>query len=283
MIKAKKFIIVPLIILIIVLLTTSVSASKISGTVDIYDFPGCLSEDQYNALITKAQRYADKYGLDLVFVITANTDGKDSQPYADDFYDGENPKKIRYKDDGILFLIIVEQWEEDYIGTTGRAITQITDREIKWILEETRSVPAEMYFNRFTTMLDRTMYYYEDTTDNYSNQNSFNFFGALIYGLAGVLLSLVITIPTYFVLKKNKIQKHNVANIVQFYDQYTVGDGLYIVNKAEKLMDTQTHVRRGVYAVNRTSSGRSSGGSFHGGSSHSSSSGRSHGGGGSRR
>ena len=253
--------------------------------VKVYDLPDYLNKTQEGHLLLEAKNYSNKYNLDLVFVITTDTQNLSYIQYADRFYDGFNPDKKEYGDDGILFLIDLDNGY-NYISTSGEAIKQLTDNEIDWALTAADNVASDDYLTCFKTMLDKTMYYFEDTEDNYTpTKKPFSVGGLIIVIAISLALSVPFSLATFAAAKRSILMKHNAANQQVFYSEYTPQYGLTLVNRAEKLVDVKTYVNRGKYAP-RTNSG-GGGSSFHGGSSHSSitlsGGSRSHGGGGHHR
>jgi uncharacterized protein len=74
------------------------------------------------------------YNLDVVVVITDNTNGKSSMEFADDYYDN-NGYGIGNDYSGLLMLINMDK-REVWISTTGKAIDIFTDNRISEMIDD---------------------------------------------------------------------------------------------------------------------------------------------------
>ena len=99
----------------------------------VIDDAGLLTESEKTKLLAMAEEISTKQQCDVAVVTNWSLDGKDSQTYADDYFDyngygyGENH-------DGILLLVSME--ERDYaITTTGYGITAFTDYGLDYLVD----------------------------------------------------------------------------------------------------------------------------------------------------
>lgn len=255
------FIITTLLLLIISLPTSTYAETKENqkGQVGVHDLANVLSNTEKKELYEMGTEYANKYGLDIVFLTASNTHGKSSMVYSDDFYDGLEGG-VAYGENGILVFVDLDNGY-DYVNTIGSAISNISDGEIERILDEAFEIPEENYYGRLKVMMEESIKAY-DTKKPIVTLGSLSI-GAILSGIVVCILYV----------------KHNSANEktnAAFYMDSTQSSFKKI---DERLVRTYDDISRGYYKESSSSSGsRSSGGS-----SHRSSSGRSHGGGGRKR
>ena len=75
-------------VLLILIGQVGVLAHTQSGDkINVYDYLNYLSDDEVIELQTAINSVSNDYNLDVVVVITDQTDGKSSMEFADDFYD----------------------------------------------------------------------------------------------------------------------------------------------------------------------------------------------------
>ncbi len=100
--------------------------ASLSGNVkDDLDY---LNEEQMQNIQDLIDKAVVANNLDIVIVITDNTEGKSSQDYADDCYD-TNGFGVGDDKSGILMLINMQE-RQIWISTTGKAIDIFTDSRI---------------------------------------------------------------------------------------------------------------------------------------------------------
>lgn len=125
---------------------------------NVKDSLNYLSSDQ----VTEIQRLIEKtvaaYNLDVVVVITDDTQGKSSQNYADDYYDSLG-YGVGTDRSGLLMLINMKE-REVWISTTGRAIDIFTDSRIAQMVDSiTGFLSGKNYYGASTEFVNQVAYY----------------------------------------------------------------------------------------------------------------------------
>lgn len=82
----------------------------------------------------KAQALADAYRIDVVIVTVWSLDGKSSEAYADDFFDG-NGYGYGQGNSGVLLLLAME-YRDWAISTCGDGIYALTDYGIESVFSQ---------------------------------------------------------------------------------------------------------------------------------------------------
>lgn len=225
-------------------------ASENNNVIDYLEY---LSEEETNDLQNSINNIKNKYGLDVVIVITDDTEGKNSRDYADDFYDYNGYGVDEYYS-GLLLLINMEK-REIWISTTGKAISMFSDNRIdKMVGHVTKYLSDARYYDASKTFIN-------DVKSNCSYFNkAMDFFLSLPAVLIAFVISLIVTI-IISISSKGKV---------------TINSKTYEGKGAFKLKQTKDQYIR--ETTTRVKMQSSSGGS----STHIGSSGRSHGGGGGR-
>jgi len=95
---------------------------------NIKDYLNYLTDSEIASLQDDIESIKQTYRLDVVIVITDDTQGKSSQAFADDFYD-YNGYGIGKSKSGLLMLVNMQD-REVYISTRGNAIDIFTDGRI---------------------------------------------------------------------------------------------------------------------------------------------------------
>jgi len=106
---------------------------------NVKDFMNYLKDDEVKELQTIIEAINKDYKLDVVVVITKDTQGKSSRDFADDYYDN-NGFGVGVDYSGLLLLINIDK-REIWISTTGRAIDIFTDARITDI---TKAITSEL-------------------------------------------------------------------------------------------------------------------------------------------
>lgn len=99
-----------------------------SNDLRVFDQAGLLSLTEQKNLEGRINKLQQETGLDIIIVTTANTSGKSSRAYADNFYD-RNSFGVGQDKSGILLLIDMKN-RQVYISTAGKAIDYFTDKRI---------------------------------------------------------------------------------------------------------------------------------------------------------
>jgi len=259
-------------IYIMLLLTVFVVGANASATTPkVYDEAMLFSQMEKEALEQRAVEISERLKQDIVIVTINDNQGKTSQEYADDFYDG-NGFGYGENYDGLLLLINMDD-REVYISTCGRAIQYFTDARIESILDNVYTYLADgNYSDGARVFLDEVEYYVEKGIP--SNQYTQNQSGVpsseremglgkriLIYllisfGIGGISVGIMAI--------NNKGKSSTNENT------YLESNSFNIINSQDHHVNTTvTHV---TINTNSGGSGKST--------THRSSSGRSHGGGG---
>ena len=96
-------------------------AYAVSGELsNVKDYLDYLTDDEESELQEAIDSVRTGYNLDVVIVITDDTEGKSSKDFADDYYD-YNGHGVGSDSSGLLMLINMAE-REVWISTTGKAI-----------------------------------------------------------------------------------------------------------------------------------------------------------------
>ena len=106
---------------------------------NVKDYLNYITDSERLELQSSIESVAKNHNLEVVIVITDNTEGKSSMNFADDFYDN-NGYGVGSDYSGILMLINMDK-RETWISTTGMAIDIFTDSRI---LDMNNNVTGEL-------------------------------------------------------------------------------------------------------------------------------------------
>ena len=123
---SKRFTIQLLIFIFVLLAGHTWAAAYHSDNVK--DYLNFLTIEEVNVIQERVENVVQDFNLDIVMVITADTQGKSSRDFADDYYD-HNGFGVGEDYSGLLMLVNMEG-REVWISTTGRAIDIYTDGRI---------------------------------------------------------------------------------------------------------------------------------------------------------
>lgn len=237
----------------------------------VVDQADLLSEQEEQAIEEKAQELSEAWNQDFVIVTTLDAEGKDSEAYADDYYDDHG-----YRKNGVLYLVDKDN-NNVWISTSGAMIRFLTDERIERVIdagyEELRM--AE-YGNGFLKMLEQTenymeegipgnQYTYDVETGAISRYRSITMMEAMLALAAAAAGGLI----CFFSIKSSYKMKHGAYS----YPFQAKGQ--------VDLVQKDDHFINQVVTRKKIPQNNSSGGSGGGRSSvHTSGSGSSHGGGG---
>ncbi len=138
MIKKGKYLLVPMLSLIILSAAPNVYGDSINYDENgqkVYDYAELLSDSEEREITEKLVETSKETKLDLVVVTTNDTQGKSTSLYADDFYDDNGFGYDKKYGDGVLLLIDMEH-REVFISTAGDAISRVSDSDVEDILDE---------------------------------------------------------------------------------------------------------------------------------------------------
>ncbi len=267
---------------IVAVLSMCVSVSAYESE-NVFDYLEYLTEDEVVALQGTIDGIATTHKLDVVIVITDDTEGKSSMEYADDYYD-YNGFGLDDEFSGLLMLINMDE-REVWFSTTGKAIRIFTDFRISSMVNSSIGYlgDADFYGACEDFLSDVNFYAILGIPDNqhtvdddiphyYTKETYFDkVLKVAINPLVYIVTIAIAVIVTLIIASGNK-GKNTVTN--KTYET----DGSFKLNVSNDvfLRESVTKVR-----IESSSSGGSGGGSGRS-SSHSGSSGRSHGGGGGR-
>lgn len=116
----KKLLLLILTLSVILTLAFPAAATE-AGLPTVIDNAELLAEDEEAALAETISELMVTYGMDIVILTEPSLNGDSAQDYADSYYDTNG-----YADDGILFLLAMEE-REWYFSTCGEAIYVFTD------------------------------------------------------------------------------------------------------------------------------------------------------------
>lgn len=115
------------VLLSIIVLSCLISPVNAQEYTRVTDQAYLLSTEEIAYLEDYAATLKESYGIDAVILTIESLMGHSAQDYADNFYDTAG-----YSDDGILFLLAMEE-REWYISTSGNMIHILTDYGIQQI------------------------------------------------------------------------------------------------------------------------------------------------------
>lgn len=123
----------------------------------VVDQADLLSPEEERRLEAKVQEMSEKWKQDFVVVTTLDAKGKDSEAYADDYYDNHG-----YRENGVLYLVDKDN-NNIWISTSGTMIRFLTDVRIERVIDAGyESLKAGAYGEGFLEMLVQTEVYMED-------------------------------------------------------------------------------------------------------------------------
>jgi len=223
---------------------------------NVKDYLNYLTEKEVNNLQRSIDKIKEKHDLELVIVITDDTEGKSSMEFADDYYD-YNGYGVGDDHSGLLLLIDMNA-RVAWISTTGSAIVFFDNSKIDEILDKvTPYLTDGRYYNASKAFV------------NFVRSDLSYFYRALsmLFSLQSILIAIVISLIVTIILSISSKGKVTVDS--RTYEE--AGGFKLDVVKDQFIRETTTRVKI------ETSSSSGGGG---GGGTHIGSSGRSHGGGG---
>ena len=115
----------------------SISLPESKSFARVVDLASVISPSELEKLNTKADSISEQYQCDVAVIFVESTESKDTQAYADDFYDS-NGYGYGENDDGILLLIAVKD-RRYAISTYGYGIEAFSDYDLDTIIGKIRS------------------------------------------------------------------------------------------------------------------------------------------------
>lgn len=238
--------------------TTSVNTNK-DYVVDEADL---LTDTEESELESKIVSFVKTYEADIVIVTENSIGNKTATEFADDYFD-YNGYGQGSSDDGILFLISMEN-RDWAISTKGYSIQVFTDSRQETMVDEMISdLSGGNYYDAFNTFINNCDYYYDVEYSSPGGQNytPFNIVTIGICLLIGFLLALIPLIGMFAQLKP----VHSATGAVNYEKdgsrQMTVTRDRFIRHHITKVPIPKNDDHGG------SSTHTSSSGSSHGGSS----------------
>lgn len=237
----------------------------------VADQANLLSDRAKQELEDKLRQMSAKWNQDFVVVTTDDAEGKDSEEYADDYYDNNG-----YQENGVLYLVDLDNGNV-WISTAGAMIRFLTDRRIDSVIDAGyEDLHEKNYAAGFLAMLKCTDRYMEEGIQD--NQYTYDVETGKIsrhYALSAgeILVALVIALAcggAFFGIT-NARYKMKMGNYSYPFQE----KGQVRYTRREDILVNQTITRRKI-PKNPPSGGGGGGQS----SVHTSSGGVSHGGGG---
>ncbi|MBC7958526.1 MAG: TPM domain-containing protein [Vallitaleaceae bacterium] len=260
-----------LLTLLVVLSTGSVYAGETKNVIDELDY---LSDRELSDLQEVTEDLINTTQLETVIVITADTKGKSSMAFADDYFD-YNGYGVGEDHSGLLMLVNMDA-RELWISTTGHAIDIFTDERIASMVDDiTANLSDEDYMGACQDFLKLVVDYSERGVPSGQyrkegvtqmaeiNPTYFDNVIALMSNFIVYIIALVIAIIATVVLTMARKGKVTINNLT--YEE----KGSFTLTNQQDIFLRQTVTQVKIETNN-------SGGS----STHSGSSGTSHGGGG---
>ena len=125
----------------------------------VVDQADILSPQEEQAIETRIEEMSQKWKQDFVVVTTNDAEGKDSEEYADDYYDYHG-----YQENGVLYLVDLDNGNV-WISTSGSMIRFLTDSRIDRVIDAGYSeLKSKNYGEGFLAMLDQTEDYMQPWT-----------------------------------------------------------------------------------------------------------------------
>ena len=256
----KQFGILLFSLILIVCMTTAISAASMPRLVDGADL---LTDSEEITLLSMLDEISERQMLDVVIVTTNTLEGKSPMAYADDFYN-YNGYGFGASYDGVLLLVSMED-RDWWISTCGYGITAFTDYGIDCLADRFLSDLGSGYyadaFGIFAEGCDEYITLARNGKPFDISAEPFDASGAMMIAVViGLIAAFIVTASMKGQLKSVRQQSA----------------GSYLKQDSMRITDSRDlYLYRNVSRVRRQT--ESSGG---GSSTHTSSSGRSHGGGG---
>ncbi len=269
------------------LLSFAESAEAWAAAGHIYDDAWLFTDREAEELEKAAAEVSDETGLDVVIVTTDDAQGKDSQEYADDFYDAGGFGKGRDYS-GILYLIDMDN-RELTLSTSGEAIRIFTDSRIETMLDHVYAEVSDGDYAASAEVFLEDVGYYVQAGIVAGQYNYDTETGQIsVYRritLSEFLLAAGIALIVAGIASRNVVRQYNMEENAQQIANHNMAyraDSKFTYDVSrDSLIDK--FVTTAIIAAAASSASRSSHSSSHSSSSrsstHHSSSGRSHGGG----
>lgn len=246
----------------------------------VIDEAGLLTNEEVDGLEEQIAALCETYpNMDFVFVTTDDTQGKDTQAYADDYYDFHG-YGAGGNDSGVLFLIDMDNRNLG-ISTHADGVRYFTDERIEALLDRAYGyVSGGDYAGAAKAFLDGAEEYmktgipsdqhnYDTETGKITREKNLSVQEIVIFALIAVAAGVVCCVVVFV-----RYRKKADRNSYPFREKSEMN-----LTRSEDVFINQTVTRRRINSNPPSGGSRSSGGFSGRSSTHTSSSGRTHGGG----
>ncbi len=161
----------------------------------IYDEANLLSEDDEASLLTKLEKYSEKYSADIAIVTTNDAGGLTAQAYADAYAEKIGQSMSRDEYPGILFLIDMDN-REIYMATQGQAMNYYDDYRINEVLDDCYAYITDGdYKGTCDAFLKGVRDYMGRSTSKSARMDGF---GVLLRLIIAIVIGAVVTVAMVF-------------------------------------------------------------------------------------
>lgn len=263
----KKLICLLAVVLLMLPLQSWFPLSVQASVSQVKDQAGLLSDEEVTSLTGQMERLEAEWKQAFVIVTTRDAQGKDSEAYADDYYDSHG-----YGENGVLFLIDLDNGQI-WISTAGAMIRFLTDSRIEKVLDAGyEALHAGQYARGLEQMLDATegflregipagSYRFDPETGNVGRYRSVGMMDVLLGAAAGLAAGCIL-----FFAVRSRYRSKSGSISYSFHNQ-----GNLTLTRQEDHFVNQVVTRRKIPKSPPSSGGggssvhRSSGGVRHGG------------------
>ncbi|MDD4679279.1 MAG: TPM domain-containing protein [Clostridia bacterium] len=287
--KVNQFIILFSLLFLFLMSSFTWTAAKAASTDNVIDDLDFLTLEELNQIQSEIDQAVLEHNLDIVIVITDNTEAKSSMDFADDYYD-YNGYGVGSDASGLLMLINMYD-REIWISTTGEAIAIFSDDRIENILDIVTPYLSDVnYYQASMAFISQVKNFaavgppshvtpddkYSDWEEPYypgDSSASSNYWQRVLRIMSAPAVYIIGIIAA--LIGVGIASSGNKGKVTINNRTYEEGGSFQLIDKRDDFIN-QT-VTRALIPKNNSSSGGRSGSSVHRGSS-----GRSHGGGGRR-
>lgn len=212
----KRFVSSIMIMIIACASVLSLPVMAESGTADshparLVDSADLLTDSQEEALLKKLDEISERQDFDVVIVTVADTGGKTTEAYADDFYD-YNGYGMGTNRDGVLLLVSEQADFRGYyrqISTRGLGIKAFSGEKLDEVADDIKPLTESgNYTKAFNDFAD----YADDFVTEVKNGPPFNAGKKFLISLAIGLVLAIIVIAVMISQLKSVHQKANASD-----------------------------------------------------------------------
>ena len=178
--------------------TVSAAETALTANQDgevVADAADLLSADEEASLLTKLEKYSERYSADIAIVTTDDAGGLSAQAYADAYAEKIGQSMSRDEYPGILFLIDMDN-RQIYMATQGQAIQYYNDRRIDKVLDNCYNhITDGDYKGTCDAFLKGVRDYMGRSTDRSARMDAF---GVLLRLIIAIVIGAVVTFAMVF-------------------------------------------------------------------------------------